>query len=77
MIIGPAVVALLGGSSLLGCSFDGDLTALLWDVPPERGTIIGAIGLDDCILEDCRLQRIGFAATPELREMFKRDLSAT
>lgn len=61
-LIGPAVVALLGGVTLQGSSFDGEVDAVLWPLH-ERDQVIGAIGLRDCVIVGCRLQRIGLAYT--------------
>lgn len=73
MILGPAVVAMLNGGTLEGCSFDSPPEALLWEVPADT-TKIGAIGLDDCTFVNCHFQGVGFAGTPEFAEKFTAGL---
>jgi hypothetical protein len=65
LIVGPAVVAPMGHTSINNCVFIGTPDALYWDVS-ERGLVIGAIALEDCTFEDCRFERTGFAGTEEL-----------
>jgi hypothetical protein len=70
-IVGPAVLALMGRVTLTHCFFDAPTAdALFWPVPPERGQVLGAIGVRDTEFYSCRFQRIGFAGPPELRESF-------
>jgi hypothetical protein len=64
-IKGPALIA------PFDCVFDspkwhGDLDAIIWEVPPERGPIIGAIELRDCRFHACTFVNVGLAVTPEL-----------
>lgn len=69
-IIGPAVIALLGGVTLRGCSFDGEAEAVLWPLG-ARQNVLGAIGLLNCVLVGCRFQRIGLAYTDEQESMLR------
>lgn len=59
-LVGPAVISLLDAVTMQGCTFDGDPEGVLWPVG-ERRFVIGAIGLQDCMVVGCRLQRIGLA----------------
>lgn len=61
VIVGPAVIVLMGTTSLSNSSFDGDAEGLLWPFPDDRERLIGAVGLSDCTIVGCRLQRIGLA----------------
>ena len=67
ILIGPAVIALLGNASVSGCRLEGDLDAVIWEVPAARHTLIGAIGFQDCALVGCELKLLGFAVpTPQI-----------
>lgn len=68
-IVGPAIIALLGKTSLEHSGIDGDTESVLWDVG-DREHVIGAIGLMDCTVVGCRLQRIGFAVPTQDRQKF-------
>lgn len=72
-IVGPAVLALLDGVVVQGCSFDGTLDGILWEVAPET-LVHGAIGLKNVEFYGCSFSRIGFAVLPELAEQFRSDL---
>lgn len=72
-IVGPAVVVLLGESSLQHTS----MTALgpgpwalgtdaFWPFPDDRQYLVGVPGLVDCHISRCQLQRIG-PAVPQSR----------
>lgn len=74
-IIGPAVVVPAGSTQFHACQWRGDPDALLWEVPETRSSVIGAIGLEDCLLEDCVMECIGVAGPPELIDRFRADLS--
>lgn len=74
LILGPAVVAMVNGGAVEGCSFDSPADALLWDFPAD--TIrVGAIGLDDCSFINCRFQGVGFAGPPDFIAEFTAGLA--
>ncbi|WP_350004373.1 hypothetical protein [Pseudarthrobacter sp. WHRI 8279] len=73
LILGPAVLALVG-STLEECIFDGDVDALLWEIPPERLQIIGAIQMENCTFLRCRFQMIGFAGPKDFAELFRSQI---
>lgn len=60
-LIGPAILAPLGATSIMHCGFDGDADALIWSIPSDRTAVIGAIGAEDCTFSGCRFTRIGLA----------------
>ncbi|WP_147381489.1 hypothetical protein [Nocardioides immobilis] len=70
-LIGPAVIAPLGTTQMIRCSWDGDFDAFVWPIPAER-TVIGAIGLADCTLIDCRMTRIGLVVPEDNLDQVKR-----
>ncbi|MEX0836014.1 MAG: hypothetical protein WD010_07980 [Nitriliruptor sp.] len=58
-IIGPAVMAPLGSTSITYCTWDGtSFEAFAWPVAPERH-LIGAIGALECTFFKCRFVRVG------------------
>jgi hypothetical protein len=70
-IFGPAIMALLDNVSLLSPSFEGQLDAILWEIPESREMVIGAIGLQNCVFERCRFFGIGLAGPPDLIARFR------
>lgn len=62
MILGPAVVFLVG-SALNECSFDAPgPEAIIWDIALDRRTeMVGAIAVEGCEFQECRFQNVGFA----------------
>lgn len=63
-LVGPAVVVLVGDGTLSGCTLRGDPAGLFWPLG-DRDHVIGAIGLLECTITNCRLERIGIAYPPE------------
>lgn len=74
LLLGPAVIATTGETVISHCTFDGEADELLWRVPPERKTIVGAIEAADCEFIRCRFSMIGFAGPDAFMEQFKRGL---
>ncbi|MCX2963151.1 hypothetical protein [Gordonia aquimaris] len=74
VLIGPAVLALVEGVTMSGCEIEGTEEGVFWVVPAEREYVVGAVGLRDCRLYSCHLQRIGLAiperVLPEMRRGF-------
>lgn len=61
-ILGPAVLALLGKTTISHCTFDGnDFEDIAWPIATDRQTMIGAVGVADCEFFRCRLVQIGIA----------------
>lgn len=73
---GPAVVV-PQGSNFANSSLVGDPDALLWEIPPDRPEVIGAILVRNCTFEDCTFMNVGFAGPPEFIEQVRRSLGST
>ena len=65
-IIGPAVLLPLDRFQMYDCDLGGSAMGVLWELPPQRSEIIGAIGLKDCSFRNCRFRGVGFAGHPEV-----------
>jgi len=73
---GPAVVV-PQGSNFANSSLVGDPDALLWEIPPDRPEVIGAILVRNCTFEDCTFMNVGFAGPPEFIEQVRQSLGST
>ncbi|WP_420470404.1 hypothetical protein [Brevundimonas sp. FT23042] len=64
VIQGPAVVAVLGGTTFDGCNMGAasDPTSLLFT--PRGPQMVGVIGLQDCRFVRCRFVQIGYTGSP-------------
>jgi hypothetical protein len=60
---GP-VVLVPQGCTFAHTDFGGPVEAILWEVPPERAEVTGAILARNCTFEKCRFVRIGLAGPP-------------
>lgn len=72
-IRGPAVLALLGGVSLIGCGFDGSFDSIIITVP-DGSTKVGVIGLQQVAFHRCRFRNVALIGTEDLAQMFGREL---
>lgn len=72
-IRGPAILV-PQGSAFTGSSFMGDPDAWLWEIPPERTEVVGAILVRDCTFDNCTFVDIGLAGTSEFVHQIKRSL---
>lgn len=75
LVVGPAVIVPLGATSFVNSGFDGDQGSLLWELSPQRQSILGAIGIEDCNFTGCRFTRIGLAGPPELVSRLRTTLN--
>lgn len=75
LVVGPAVIVPLGATSFVNSGFDGDQDSLLWELSPQRQSILGAIGVEDCSFAGCRFTRIGLAGPPELVSRLRSTLN--
>lgn len=76
LIVGPAVLLAMDGTSIEGCDLGGDPIALFWLVDPDlRSKILGAIGIQNCSFRGCRFENIGLAGPEELRTMLWQDVT--
>lgn len=72
LILGPAVLALTGGEgSITGCTFDSDADSLLWVIPDDRPTVVGAIEIENCHFIECRFSMVGFAGPEDFAQKFR------
>ena len=72
-IQGPAVV-LIDGGKLDGCSFTGgDIDAVVWELPPDRQGIIGAVHVLNCKFFGCRFENIGVTGLPDALANFRKN----
>jgi hypothetical protein len=60
---GPAVLV-PQGSTFVEANLVGDPDALLWEIPPDRPEVIGAILALNCTFEGCTFMNVGFAGPP-------------
>lgn len=68
---GPAVLVFIENVTFSNNKLQGDLDALFWEIPPSRQTIIGAIGLRNCTIDNCTLTRLGIGGPVDLRAQFQ------
>lgn len=69
-IRGPAVVVPSGKTVSEYNTFDGSADAVLWEIPPDRSKVIGAIALEDCTFIRCRFANIGIAGPRDVIRAF-------
>lgn len=70
-ILGPAVVILLGNTLLDQCHWTGDPDAVIWPAH-GRTAVVGAIGLQDCVITGCQFYRVGVLVPDEQMAMVRR-----
>lgn len=70
---GPAVLV-PQGSNLANSSLLGDPDALLWEIPPDRPEVIGAILARNCTFENCTFMNVGLAGSPEFIRQVRQSL---
>ena len=73
---GPAVLV-PQGSNFANSNVVGDPDALLWEIPPDRPQVIGAILVRNCTFEGCTFLNVGFAGPPEFVREFRQSLGST
>lgn len=73
-IVGPAVLGVLEGNEFLHCGWEGELEAIIWEIP--EGPRIGAVGVKDCTFSSCRFTRIGLALTGSVAQEFRTALQS-
>jgi hypothetical protein len=64
-IKGPAVLVVQGESRFVNNDLRGDWDAILWEIPPSRSEVIGAILVKDSTFEGCTFTNVGLAGPPE------------
>lgn len=73
-IHGPAVALPLAGGEISGCSFDGPVDAVFWEIAPER-SYVGVIGMKNVSFRGCRFRNVGFVGTAEFVETARRGMA--
>lgn len=73
---GPAVLLIEGEFDLAENRVEGDPDAVLWEIPPERERVIGAILLKDPTFENCTFVNVGLAGYSDFIETVKRGVEA-
>ena len=73
---GPAV-PVPQGSTFAGANLIGNPDALLWEIPPDRREVIGAILALNCTFEGCTFTNVGFAGPPEFVRQMRQGLGLT
>lgn len=60
--LGPAIMMMKGLVQFNGeTSFLNDLADILWDLPEDRTSVVGVVGLTNPSFTDCRFQGVGIA----------------
>jgi hypothetical protein len=72
-IRGPAMAVALGRVSITEAGFDGDKNSLFVEIADAR-SIVGAIGLQDCVFRRCRFKQIGILGTKEQIKIFMQGM---
>lgn len=72
---GPAVLV-PQGSNFANSNLVGDPDALLWEIPPDRPGVIGAILVRNCTFEGCTFLNVGFAGPPEFVRQVRQSLGS-
>ncbi len=72
---GPAVLV-PQGSNFANSNLVGDPDALLWEIPPDRPGVIGAILVRNCTFDDCTFLNVGFAGPPEFVREVRQSLGS-
>ena len=72
---GPAVLLVEGEFNLVDNEFEGDPEAFLWEIPPSRERVIGAISIKDTSFEGCKFANVGLAGYPESIERIRQGIA--
>lgn len=73
---GPAVLLIEGKLDLVENRVEGDPDAILWEVPPDRERVIGAILVKDSTFEGCTFTNVGLAGYSDFIERVKQGVEA-
>jgi hypothetical protein len=76
VIKGPAVLVLQGKSSLANNDFEGEIDAILWEIPSKRHHVIGAVLVKDSTFEGCTFMNVGVAGSPTFIRRLRKNLEA-
>lgn len=70
---GPAVVVIKPPLTFSNNDMGPDPDAVLWELDPHRPEVVGAIAMEDCVVEGCTLVNVGIAGPPALLNQFRKD----
>ena len=72
-ILGPAVLVPFENDSFVRTTFQADSSPddVLWEVPPTRKALIGAIPMRNCRMVSCKTTNVGFAGPKKSIDKFK------
>lgn len=73
-IDGPAIIVPSGHATLTKCSLGPSLDAVLWEIPPTRPAVVGAIEARDCVFDGCEFRNVGLAGPPDFVERIRGDV---
>lgn len=74
-IRGPAVLAMTN-CRLSRNQMGGPPDWIMWEVPPEREHVVGAVMVNDCTFEGCTFEGVGFAVRPDEAQAVRADAEA-
>lgn len=74
LVIGPAVIALLGGVVMERCGFEGTEESLFIEVEDGR-FVTGVVAVIDTTFRDCRFQNISILGTKENLDTMRKILA--
>lgn len=78
LIIGPAIIVPISGTTIVNCQFDGPgPEAVFWPIDDDRSMIVGAIGARDVEFYGCRFQRIGIGVPRSQMHLYAQGFSRT
>lgn len=76
LILGPAVLAPLGNVQISNSAFDALPEALFIEVPEDR-PVVGVIGLQNVVFNDCEFRNVGIAGTAASIQTFRDGLASS
>jgi len=76
-VYGPAILMFEGPHTVISNNTYGPtLDAALWEIPPSRTMVTGAILAVNCTFSGCTFERVGFAGSPEFIQRMRAGTSA-
>lgn len=77
LIQGPALVAIMGSTTMDGCNMGKVTDPRSLTFAPQGPLLVGAIGLQDCRFVCCQFEQVGFTGPPLfLKEIAEQLLTA-
>lgn len=77
VIEGPAVIAIMTGTTFDSCAMGNAKDPRTLLLRPVGDTISGVVGMANCRFVRCRFVQIGYTGGDELLAVLERDISAT